>query len=158
MYRPAVDFRPSLPSDAIDLGPRLTLEDKRELEAAGDLPPCAALLEGVVWSEEAWTARIDGEVACMWGVRPADLMGWTGVPWMLGSEAVAQNGTLLLRHSRQIVARWRGMYPVLRNMVDARHERSIRWLRWLGFEIGPAVPLGRGGLPFHVFTMRASHV
>jgi hypothetical protein len=150
-----LDIRVALPSDALDLGPRITADDRREVEAMNGRDPRIALIDGVVRSSEAWTGRIDGRVACMWGVGPGDVMGWTGVPWMLGSEAVAANATILLRQSRAFVERWRGMYPVLRNMVDARHHRSIRWLRWLGFEIGPASPLGRNGLPFHVFTMRA---
>jgi hypothetical protein len=149
-----LDFRPSLPTDALELGPRLTPEDRREVEAMSNLDPRMALMEGLVWSAETWTARIDGEVACMWGVRQADVLGWTGVPWMLGSEAVAANASTLLRQSRLIVDRWRGMYPVLRNMVDARHHRSIRWLRWLGFTIGDARPMGFAGLPFHPFEMR----
>jgi hypothetical protein len=46
------------------------------------------------------------------------------------------------------------MFPEMRNYVDARHARSIRWLKWLGFTIEEARPMGFAGLPFHPFGMR----
>lgn len=49
-------------------------------------------------------------------------------------------------------------FALLTNYVDARNAVSIRWLRWLGFEIEPAAPFGIHGLPFHRFSMRVNHV
>lgn len=129
-------------------------DDRREIEALAGLEPTEALLISLDGAEEAWTARLDGQPMCMWGVNATSLIGYKGVPWLLGSDLIQRHPMVFLRHSRQIVARWRGMFPELRNYVDARHHRSIRWLRWLGFTIEEARPLGVAGLPFHPFEMR----
>ena len=46
-------------------------------------------------------------------------------------------------------------YRVLTNYADARNTTAIRWLRWLGFNILPAIPFGLDGLPFHPFELGA---
>ncbi|KKL18923.1 hypothetical protein LCGC14_2470690, partial [marine sediment metagenome] len=33
------------------------------------------------------------------------------------------------------------------------HIVAVRWLRWLGLEVLPALPLGVEQLPFHPFRM-----
>ena len=52
----------------------------------------------------------------------------------------------------------RALFPYLFNFVDARNMKSIRWLKHLGYAVGPPVPFGVAGLPFHPFSMGACHV
>ena len=53
-----------------------------------------------------------------------------------------------LRHLRQM----QEFYPCLFNYIDARNERSIRWLSAVGFSILEIIPThGREGRPFILF-------
>lgn len=155
MSRPVPEIRPATERDAEILAPMLSDADRAEVLALSGREPLESLLEGIRYSAEAWTGLVDGEIVCIWGVVPQTLIGQVGVPWMLGSDLVRHYSVPFLRRNKPMIARWRQRWPVLRNVVDARHARAIRWLRWLGFEIGPPVPIGRNGEPFHIFTMRA---
>lgn len=122
-----------------------------EVQAWSSDPPEVALEHSIAHSSEAWAGLADGELVCLFGVAPLTLVGVTGVPWLAASAAIARHRTAFLRRNRAMIDRWQEQYPVLRNFVDARNAVSIRWLRWLGFTLGPAVPLGIAGLPFHIF-------
>ena len=52
------------------------------------------------------------------------------------------------------IAELRTQYELLVSFVHADYARSIRWLKWLGFDLGPAVPTGPLGAPFRQATMR----
>ena len=43
-----------------------------------------------------------------------------------------------------MVARWLTLFEVLQNVVDARYGAALRWMRWLGFEIGPPFAMAHG--------------
>ena len=143
-------------ADAVELGPRLRANDKREIEAIlGPVCPTHALIVSVGGATEAWTGRADGEIICMWGVNPTTLIGLTGVPWMLGSELVAQHWRVFLRENKRWVAHALRLFPILWNLVDARYAEAIAWLRWLGFAIGEPAATGYEGALLRPFEMRA---
>ena len=72
------------------------------------------------------------------------LIGTTGVPWLLGSDPVTAYRRAFLVESRRMVARWLTLFEVLQNVVDARYGAALRWMRWLGFEIGPPFAMAHG--------------
>lgn len=152
MSPPVVEIRPATVADAEHLAPRLHLDDRTEVMALGR-DPREALITSVGMSGEAWAGLADGELVCLFGVVPLTLVGVTGVPWLLGSPLVQTHGRTFLRLNRQYIDRWRQEYPVLRNMVHARHRRAVRWLQWLGFSLGDARPAPPFGEPFHHFIM-----
>jgi hypothetical protein len=43
-------------------------------------------------------------------------------------------------------------YPKLYNYIDVRSKKTIRWLKWAGFEFAAAAPYGVEQRPFHLFT------
>lgn len=140
----AYTLLPATEADAYELAPMLRAQDHAEVIALGAEPE-AALLESVRTSREALTARTgDGRIICMGGVCPATLIGQTGVPWLLGTDLVPEYRRPFLRETRRMVGRWQETFPILRNVVDARYGEAIRWLRWLGFEIGEPVPVAKG--------------
>ena len=145
---------PATEADAIELAPRLRAEDVAECEAL--LGPGAApdaLLASVRGAAEAWTGRVDGEIACMWGVNPATLIGVTGVPWMLGSDIAPAHATQWLRENKRWLPHALGLFPRLCNIVDARYDKAVRWIRWQGFTLHEALPLGFNGAMFIPFEM-----
>lgn len=144
---------PATDADAVAMAPRLRIADLEELWAWAHIGPLDGLLYSLRASPIAWTGFVDDEPACMFGVGAASMLSAEGSPWMLGTDAVERHAYAFLRRNRAYVDRMRRVFPVLANYVDARHLVSLRWLRWLGFEIGPAVPYGVAGLPFHPFGM-----
>ncbi len=80
----------------------------------------------------------------MTGIGPATLIGDVGIPWLMGTDLVDAHKRAFLCESRRMVGEWQKRYPVLRNLVDARYTKALRWLTWLGFTLGPPRPYGRG--------------
>ena len=128
--------------------------DKAEVWAASHLSPEAALAQSVACSGEALTALVSGEPVCIFGVGIYSLACPVGVPWMLGTNALGCLQMRLARQSKRIIDAWLLRFESLENYVDARQVRSIKYLRWLGFEIEEPQPWGREGLPFHKFHKR----
>ncbi|WP_428659501.1 hypothetical protein [Reyranella sp.] len=148
-----VEIRPATVADARMLV--LRAADREEVEALTGRDPREALVASVERSASAWAGRADGELVCLFGVVPMSLVGVVGVPWLLGSDAVARYGRPFLRRNRVYLREMLRVFPVLRNVVDARNAVSIRWLRWLGFTLGTPQPMGVRGLPFIPFEMLA---
>lgn len=84
----------------------------------------------------------DGQVLAMFGVSQFSVLDDDGVPWLLGSQEQHKHPKQLLRASRVWMAEQKQIYPRLTNFVDATYPQAIRWLKWLGFDILPAEPLG----------------
>ena len=153
MSAPVVEIRAATMADARALV--LRAADREEVEALTGRDPRAVLVESVERSASAWAGVADGELACLFGVVPMTLAGVTGVPWLLGSDAVARYRRPFLRRNRAYLDEMLRAFPVLRNVVDARNAVSIRWLGWLGFTLGTPQPMGVRGLPFIPFAMSA---
>lgn len=150
-----VIIRPATEDDARDLAPRLREADAEEVWATSLKTPEQALLSSVRMSTHAWSGFVDGNLVCMWGCGPASMLDRIGVPWMLGSDDVLKHQKAFLRRNREYVQEMLSCYTRLVNWVDARNTVSIHWLRWLGFEIGEALPHGALNMPFHRFEMGA---
>lgn len=107
---------------------------------------------------DARVGCIDGVPVCMWGIKQDSFIGKVGVPWMVGTHALDQHAMRFLRRNHLFIRRAMSEYDRLVNYVDSRNVRAIGWLMWLGFKIHDAEPHGPLKLPFHKFTMEASHV
>jgi len=130
--------------------------DVQELTALG-MDPGHALVHSFHTSAGMRFTALNEEdqVICMFGVGSETFLSTWGVPWLLASELL-DGGTAmrLCRRCRGFIQIMAGRFDLLINFVDARQETAIRWLEWLGFEIGEAEPYGPEGLPFHRFEMR----
>lgn len=80
----------------------------------------------------------------------------TGVPWMVTTVHVERHARGFLRASKAILAEMCQRHYTLVNLIDARNVVAIRWLEWLGFSIGEAVPAGVRQLPFRQFILERS--
>lgn len=103
-------------------------------------------------SAEALTLVHRRQPVAMFGVsRQTLLLG--GTIWMLATRDFEQIRFPFARYCRQVIGVWLDRYGYLENYVDARNTLSLHWLRWCGFTIEQAAPLGALGLPFHHFYM-----
>lgn len=148
-----LSFIAARPAHAEALAPRLRACDVEEIAASSGLSPLAALLASIQVSPVAYAVFFESEVMALLGVGAHPSPG-VGVVWLLGSDTIDQHPKLFWRDSRPVLAHLCESYEVLINMVDARNERSLRWLRRLGFTVDQAVPFGVAHLPFHPITLR----
>lgn len=96
---------------------------------------------------------INGEVVTIFGVAPASIIGGSGIPWLVGTDALEKYQRTFLRRCRKVVNAMLSVYPYLENYVDERNHVAKAWLHWLGFTLEEPSPYGAIGLPFHRFHM-----
>jgi hypothetical protein len=146
---PRIEIVWATPAHAAELAPRLRPADVAELWAETHHVPAVALERGRAASRWAWAVLCDGVVAALFGVQPAD--GHWRI-WMLGSELIPRHARAFLRTSRAIVTILTARCTRVHGFVDTRYDGATRWLRWLGFRLGPAAPRGLDRVPFRSFS------
>lgn len=135
--------------------PNARQADVDEVYASSGLPFGAALVKSFRMSTHVWAGLVDGEVACIFGVAPYNMLDRKGAPWMLGTPLVEKHAMAFLRRNRWYVRIMLEMYNHLQNYVDARNTAAIGWLRWLGFTFDEPTPYGKFSMPFMRFEMKA---
>jgi hypothetical protein len=120
--------------------------------------PDEALRRSAAGSVLCWSGLVGEEPVCMFGVGAASVLGRVGVPWLLGTDRLAEIPRAFARLSLDGVGMMHAAFPTLANWSDARHTTAHGWLRWLGFRLGEARPMGALGLPFVPFVMGAEDV
>jgi hypothetical protein len=148
-------YRRPQPGDLEIILANIREADRDECEALfGTDSLTGAAVRTVANSLDSWVAEIGGEPVAIFGVS-GGLVGRTGYPWMFGTDAVDHNTRSLMRDSRGYIRQMLDVFPRLTNVVDARNEKYIRWLKRIGFNILPPIAMGKGGLMFHPFEMGA---
>ncbi|KQM18379.1 hypothetical protein [Novosphingobium sp. Leaf2] len=128
---------------------RLRDIDRRECEAMGRSGK-DALRHGVVTSDKAWTALVDGRPEAVFGVVVESLIDRVGTPWFLGTDEVYRHGKALLMWGPGILARMGDSSLRLCNLVSADNRRAIRLLERWGFTVAKEHVVVRG-VPFRHF-------
>lgn len=135
--------------DVLAIAPHMRREDIEEVISFGQ-SPTTALTYSWENSDDCAVVTIDGVIACALGVMRSGILGNSGMPWFLTTDVLNSFSAQkeLLKHSPQVVSVFMNSYDKLHNYVDARYEKAIRWLKWLGFEVGPEIynPLTGGTL------------
>jgi len=126
-----IELRQTQLEDIEAIIPRLRAHDRKTIEKLS-LDPVALLRETYNNGSPMFTATLDGEPICMWGLERKSLLGvW--LLWMLTTDAVDENPVKFLRESRRIVRAFYRDYGTIEGMVDADFDTSVQWLLWLGF-------------------------
>ena len=147
---------------AEELAPRLHPEDVAVALADGK-EPLEAIRESIEVSSMAWTLRIDGQVAAIFGAvhkggHPHLNAANAAVSWALTSTLTEKHPREFLRASRQAIGMMLTDFDYLFSLVDARSTKALRWLGHLGYEVRDAVPFGKDSRLFHPLIMRRHHV
>lgn len=88
----------------------------------------------------AWDAdviMVDGKVVCAMGITKDSALSSVARPWLIPTAAISQYKKTLVPFSKRWVQSMVKKHGTLENTGSATHERAIRWLKWLGFEMGP---------------------
>ena len=110
--------------------PHLRKADLDEIKLLSGLPPDTAVAYSVAASERGFAVFCDGELCAVFGVSG-------GVIWLVGSDTISEHPIAFYRLSRPFFLNLRKGYKRLENFVDARNFLSLRWLKWLGFNVQP---------------------
>lgn len=140
---------------ALIMAPHVRAAEVREIMDADGLTPVRLLLREVDRSISAWSWIVDGDVACMFGVVSGALLSDVAYPWFISTPLVDQNARQFARACKAHLPELLAVHSKLSGMVDARYQLSIRWLQWLGAEVGSPEPWGVAGVPFRPFTIEA---
>jgi hypothetical protein len=115
---------------------RMDPRDIAAFEALGCGDAEAVIRQGIERSTIAWSAMEGDEPLCIGGVIPQTLLGDTGLPWMVSQPGLERHKRFFLRESRARLPELRRQFPVLANVVACDYPKSLRWLAWLGFDVG----------------------
>jgi hypothetical protein len=155
MLRSRLEIGPPQPGDATELAANLRDQDRAECEAVGITDFQAAIELSIQHSALVWAARVDGELACIFGVAArGTILTPTGVVWMLGTPAVPKHRRILARQAPLYISQMLEAFPYLMNQVHAKNTVATSWLRKMGFVLQPPHPVPPHGELFHLFEKR----
>lgn len=142
-----LSFIPATLEHARELAGTLRPEDAAEVLACG-YSPLEGLERSVRMSSRAWAIVAGGEVAALFGV-----FGYSGEDagciWFLTGQVFLKNWRAVARVAPAVMRELLEGCGCLDNVIDARYSAAVRWARWLGFQVGTAVPYGPEGRLFH---------
>lgn len=100
--------------------------------------PDQSLVDEIRRANFASAGLIDGEVACVWGVRADTILNDSAYFWMLTTRLVDEHPFIFVRHSQLMAQKILKDFSRLHGWVLEDNHRSIKWLRWLGCTLVPA--------------------
>jgi hypothetical protein len=123
-------------------------QDRDECVAVrGHFPTPMELWRAIEQQDEAYAVWTQSSLVCLYGVN-------AGTVWLLGTTELDARMLSLCRHARPIISRWLAKYGELSNLTHSRNTAVLRWLRWLGFTLGPETAIN--GQPFTPFRLVTS--
>lgn len=154
---PKLVYRRPTDDDLRYLAENLRPSDVAELGAARQTDILPLLRESVAAPGSSVVVEWRGEPAAVFGVvRSGTLLSPYGVPWMLGTTLLYSMGRTFWTESKRVLYAMQEDYDELQNYVWAGSTVSIRWLKRLGFHVGP--PLRWRDTEFCKFEWRRDDV
>ena len=146
-------IRPSIPADCVYIAENIRHDDLMELKASGCEDPFLGVVDCFERSDQPFTGVWDGHPCCIFGVvrikhryfqdnewRPRGM----GSPWLLGTEAIMDSRWVFLAENKKWLDDMSRGYDFLWNRVHIKNTVHLKWLKWLGFELGDDVVLPSG--------------
>lgn len=115
--------------------------------------PLQSIEEGLKLSKFSSVAVINGTPCAVFGLVIVDILTGTGVPWLLGTDYAVQQKRVFLKYCKQGLYQMLCTCPNLFNYVHAENRISVRWLKYMGFKVEKALPIGANGALFHKFSI-----
>ena len=102
------------------------------------------MLDYVQHSSQIFIGRVDGVIACMWGIIRPSILSGEGYIWLLTTDLAEEHKFLLIRHSQLHIKRLLTSYSILIGDCAIEDVRAHKWLKFLGakfdFPVGHTVP------------------
>lgn len=136
-------IREATEADARYVAQRLREADTEEVRALGFSAKDAVMLS-FAGSDDRFVGIVDGEAAMVFGVT-APLYGGAASVWALGTPKCNEVPVAMVKCGRQIVSAFLQKYGYLENYCAADYEKSLRWLKLIGFTIDDPESRGLNG-------------
>lgn len=131
---------PSVLEDAVWIGRNLRPADALEIRAGRGWPAYVdSMVEGFYISDMPMTFHVNGAPAGMFGAVPTEVDGECRI-WLMGTPAIEEGAIYFLRHCKKWLKKVTEDYKVIYNYAHKDNELHLKWLRWMGFDIGEAHP------------------
>lgn len=127
--------------------------DRMEVRAMSNKDIDISVQEAFEKSELCWCVFLKDEPVIVFGVTNYSLLSLRGSVWLLGTDKMRLLKTSIGKKSKYFVGKMFDHFDYLENWVDKRNKLSIKWLKWIGFNIDPAKSVGHEGRPFHHFWL-----
>lgn len=126
--------------------------DREEAKAFVGVPPMEALVYCLEDSVDVWVVIHEDKIEGVFGVA---LVPGHGVPWFVATDKFREFRITFAKESKTVVRSLLKRYEKLINFVDSRHTASIKWLRWLGFEVDEDIEhfFSDPEVPFYQFKL-----
>ncbi|TXH16744.1 MAG: hypothetical protein E6R03_04980 [Hyphomicrobiaceae bacterium] len=128
-------------------------EDVAEIAALDGGNVRDALNETPDMDKNAFVWEREGKVHAIFGVNPVPELGKVGVIWLLATKTFDDHFMVFAAACKTVFGVVIKDYEYLFNYVHSENKKSIKWLKWLGFDVEPAEPIGINGAKFHRFEM-----
>lgn len=116
--------------------------DQRECEIMTGRTADEALEDAFRKSDRPYVGLIDGEPVLAFGVVRQSILAVTGIPWLVATNRIYEIPLRVVRESIKYVKEFMRDFDRLENYVHSENALSRNWLKWLGFTIEAAEPIG----------------
>lgn len=144
--------RPMVETDVLEIAAVARHADIEEMRDGAGVTIEQALWQGLEHSLRASVIMAGDKPVAAFGDTSTGVLSGVGVPWLVSTIHVQKHARGFLRVCRPLVDDMLTRHFELMNYVDERNKAAIRWLEWLGFEMGETVTAAVSGLPFRKFT------
>lgn len=76
--------------------------------------------------------KVNGEIACVWGLILPSLLSDRAYLWLLTTDLVDSYTFLFVRNSQRYIEQVLEEFPLIEGHVKSDNDRAKRWLKWLG--------------------------
>lgn len=137
---------------------RLRRGDYVECSAFNAADPDDMVRQSYINSDHCWSWLIGGRVGAMFGVQQDPLRSHVGNVWMVSTPDVEARPLFVARQSVMFVKLMLRAFEQLEAIVDYRYAATLRWIGWLGFDLGWPEPMGQSGELFYRARIRRGEV
>ena len=137
---------------------RIRRGDYLECSAFNPLDPEELVARSLALSDHAWSWIVGGRVGAMFGVQADPARPKVGLVWMVSTPEVEKRPLFVAKQSVLFVNMMLKAFEQIEAVVDYRYAASLRWLGWLGFELGWPEPMGVDGELFYTARRRRGEV
>lgn len=138
-----VEVVDTLPEHIRELADNVSPADIEMAKRIG-IKPMKGLWKSYRRSLYSRTMLINGEILAIWGLVGVCL-GGKGYPWLITSPVAEEYPFKIAFRYRQELKEMLQYFPVLVEIADTKHEKSLRMLKLMGFTFGEMMPYGKNG-------------
>ena len=147
------NIRRPTPEDVDFMIENIRDEDINEVRDYNGATIREVLLDTPDMDKNAWVWECKGQVRVIFGVNPIEEYNGVGIVWMLGTKSFDEHKAAFALVCRNVLYSMLDNYSYLFNYASAQNKKSLKWLKWLGFNVKQPEPIGINGAEFCRFEI-----